>query len=72
MKTKKIVTLVLITFLLSFSQKGFAQDWTLWFSKNGVDFLTMFVPKKGNNDAYFHLKVVNKSGVYKTIYFYPV
>jgi len=72
MKTNRVITLVLITFFLSFSQKGFAQDWKVWFSENGVDFLTTFVSEKGNSNAYFHLKVVNKSGVYKTIYFYPV
>jgi len=72
MKSKKIVTLVLITFLLSFAQKTYSQDWTVWFTENEVDFLINFVPDEGNQEAYFHLKIVSKSADIKTIYFYPV
>jgi hypothetical protein len=69
---KKITTIVLITLFLSFSQKVFSQNWKVWFSENGVEFLIKFEPEKANKDAYFHLKVVNKSGEYKAIYYYPV
>jgi hypothetical protein len=72
MKAKEIVTLVLITFLLSFAQKSFSQNWDLWFTENEVDFLINFVPEQENQEAYFHLKLVSKSADIKTIYFYPV
>jgi len=73
MKAKKIVTLVLITFLLSFSQEVFSQNWKVWFKENGVEFSLRYVqPVKKTDNPYYHLKVANMSGKYKTIYFYPV
>jgi len=72
MKTKKIVTLVLITFLLSFAQKSFAQDWTHWFTDNQVYFYYKLVPQQGGNDAYYKVKTVNGSREVKSIYYWPV
>ena len=72
MKTKKIVTLVLITFLLSFSQKGFAQDWKYWFASEKVQFYYKFIPAQGSTYPHYKLRVINRSGEYKSIYFYPV
>ncbi len=72
MKAKKIMTLLFIMFLLSSSQEVFSQNWKVWFTKNKVEFSVKFVPENGSKDAYFQLKVVNKSVDNKTIYFYPV
>ncbi|MCD6091033.1 MAG: hypothetical protein J7J72_06000 [Bacteroidales bacterium] len=72
MKVRYIFFIVMLITLTSFTQKTFAQEWKIWFTENQVDFLIKFVPDEGNKDAYFHLKVVNKSGEYKSIYFYPV
>ncbi|RLD60656.1 MAG: hypothetical protein DRI95_15205 [Bacteroidetes bacterium] len=72
MNTKKVLFIAILIALTSFTQKTFAQDWKVWFTENKVEFLSRFVPDNGSKDAYFHLKVVNRSGEYKSIYFYPV
>ncbi len=72
MKTKKVLTLALFVFFLSFSQKSFAQDWTHWFTDNQVYFYYKFFPEQGGNFAYYKIKTVNGSREIKSVYYWPV
>ena len=72
MKHKKVFILTVVVILLSISQKSFAQDWKYWFASEKVQFYYKFIPAQGSTYPHYKLRVINRSGEHKSIYFYPV
>ncbi len=58
MKTKVIIVII---FLISFSQNSLAQDWKLWYTNNDVSLYYAFMPEKSLEYGYYLIKVSNRS-----------